>query len=304
MRAGLLGKLRKFFQQRGILEVETPILSRAGATDLHLSSFRLGEGPATRYLATSPEFPMKRLLAAGAGSIYQIARVFRQGEAGRHHNPEFTMLEWYRPGYSMQTLMQEVVDLIRSVEPEDQPFGEVLHISYRQAFLDALDLDPLKADTDLLRRVASERGIDIREPLDKNAWLDLLFESIISSNFPDRRLTFVYDYPASQAALARLKPQDQRVAERFELYLGAGELANGYCELTDASEQAKRFAADNEQRLQSGLDEVPVDRALLDALKEGLPYCSGVALGLDRLLIVLAGAEHIRDVIAFDWQRA
>ncbi len=309
-RAGLLASIRDFFRQAGVLEVETPACSRFGATDPAIESFTTrytGPGAAQggeRYLQTSPEFPMKRLLAAGSGPIYQLCRVFRNGELGRLHNPEFTLLEWYRPGFDHHALMDEVSGLIQSLSPD--PLSQE-RLSYAEAFQRHLRIDPHSASAGELRDCAIGEGIAGADslPLEgRDAWLDLLLSHLIEPHLGVGGMTFVYDYPASQAALARVHPGSPPVAERFELYMSGVELANGFHELTDAGEQRRRFQQDNQRRLAQGLPMVPVDEHLLAALEAGLPACAGVALGVDRLLMVLQRIPHIEEAIAFPQERA
>jgi lysyl-tRNA synthetase class 2 len=309
-RARLLGQVRRYFAAAGVLEVETPLLSFAGATDPALASLATRySGPAAPhgvalYLQTSPEHAMKRLLAADSGPIYQICRAFRDGERGRRHNPEFTLLEWYRPGFALSALIDEVVGLLHEVLPERLREERV---SYAQAFGRTLGLDPHRADAAALRAAATRAGVpgagELALPT-RDAWLDLLMTHCIEPGFDPRAITVVLDYPASQAALARVRPGDPPVAERFEVYAGGMELANGFHELTDAAEQRRRFAADNARRRAEGLPEMPVDARLLAALDAGLPDCSGVALGVDRLLMLAVGARDIADVLAFPLERA
>lgn len=303
-RAALLGKIRLFFSRHGILEVDTPLLCSAGITDPSIEPL-IVEGGASlsgpRFLQTSPEYAMKRLLAAGSGPIYQIARAFRDGEAGSRHNPEFTLLEWYRPGYDHSQLMTEVAELVCHCLG-DRPWRQ---ISYRELFVQTLGLDPFTATTRQLADTAREH-IDLGfSSGDRDLWLDLLMSHLVEPELEKMGMCFVYDYPASQAALSRVvQSGDVEVGQRFELYLDGMELANGYCELTDATEQERRFLADNEKRRELGRAERPLDTHLLAALAHGLPECSGVALGIDRLLMLLVGSADIREVIAFDWQRS
>lgn len=308
-RAGLLGRIRDFFREAGVLEVETPVCSRFGSTDPALQSLlSLYTGPGAPggqrlYLQTSPEFPMKRLLAAGSGPIYQICKVFRDGELGRRHNPEFTLLEWYRPGYDHHRLMGEVAELVNRVGKRSLP---VEKLSYREAFQRLLQLDPHTATLSELEAAALAREVPGSETLrlDRDGWLDLLLTHRVEPDLGRHGMTFLYDYPASQAALARLSPGNPPVAERFELYLGGIEIANGFHELGDVSEQKARFAADNRRRRELGLAIVAMDERLLESLDEGLPGCAGVALGIDRLLMYLQGCTEIRQVLAFDFSRA
>lgn len=304
-RAVLLARVRAFFAEAGVLEVDTPILSRAGASDPALNSFRARTGDGRLlYLHTSPEFPMKRLLAAGSGPIYQICKVFRDDERGRLHHPEFSLLEWYRPGWDEGRLMDEVAALVRLVL--ERPELPVERLSYRDLFRQRLNVDPWTASSDTLRARALEVGISGAESLEleRDAWLDLLLSHSLEPQLGRARLTFVQDYPPSQAALARVRPGDPPVAERFELYLEGVELANGFCELIDAEEQRARFLADLAIRESRGQHCPPLDERLLAALEAGLPECAGVALGLDRLLMLAIGAHHIDEVLAFPLERA
>ena len=308
LRARLLQRIRAFFLEREVLEVETPIMSSAAVTDPHIESYAINAPhlDKTRYLHTSPEFAMKRLLAAGCGSIYQICKVFRQGEAGRQHNPEFTMLEWYRLGFDHHRLMTEVDDLIRHLLEDYLNLVETQRLTYRDVFMQYVGLDPHIASIEELQAKATERGIDVTglNDVDKAPWLDLLMTHLIESHLPRNCPVFIYDYPASQAALARIRKDDPSVAERFELYVSGVELANGFHELTDAQEQRQRFIADNRTRNAAGLASMPIDENFLAALETGLPDCAGVALGFDRLVMLAAGAESISDVLAFDTERA
>jgi lysyl-tRNA synthetase class 2 len=307
-RAALLTRLRGFFAAAGVLEVETPILSRAATSDPALASLAsLWHGPGEArplHLHTSPELPMKRLLAAGSGAIYQICKVFRDGERGRLHHPEFTLLEWYRPGWDYRRLMVEVADLVRCALSE--PERPVEEIAYRDLFRERLGVDPWRADAAELARTAAARGIGGADglALERDGWLDLLLTHCLEPALGRSRLTFVYDYPPSQAALARRRDGAVPVAERFELYLEGVELANGFQELTDGDEQRRRFLADLEVRAAAGLAMSPLDEAFLDALAAGMPEAAGVALGVDRLLMCRLGARHIDEVLAFPIERA
>jgi lysyl-tRNA synthetase class 2 len=303
-RADLMQSVRDFFAQRAVLEVETPLLARAGVTDPHLTNAvtRLqGPGMAEAtdfYLQTSPEYAMKRLLAAGSGSIFQIARVVRDDEMGRHHNPEFTLLEWYREGFDEHQLMDEVDAFMQQMlqcETADR-------ISYQQLFMNYLKVDPLtreglaQLETQLR---AHNLGNIVDQITDTDTWLQLAMSHLIEPRIGIERPCFVYNFPASQAALARVSVEDPRVARRFELYFGGVELANGFYELTDAAAQAQRFDADNQARELLGKPRSPADTRLLAALGSGMPACAGVALGLDRLLMLKTGASHIDEVLAF-----
>lgn len=311
LRARLLGRVRDFFSRHGVLDVDTPILSTAGTTDPHLHSFRAGSlAPGSdcppHYLHTSPEFAMKRLLAAGSGSIYQICKVFRAGEAGRLHNPEFTMIEWYRVGMGYQTLMDEVAALVTEMLVGLRRLAPAERLSYRDAFLHHTGLDPHRASARDFRGVAEARGVSVSGLAgdDRDAWRDLLLTHFVEPHLGRGRLTFLYDYPASAAALARIRAEDPPVAERFELYLDGIELANGFQELTDAAEQRGRFERDRTARRELGLADIPMDERLVAALAHGLPECSGVALGFDRLVMLAAEAATISEVLAFPSDRA
>jgi len=285
------------------MEVETPILSAAAITDPHIESFATrytGPGHADGmplYLHTSPEFPMKRLLAAGAGPIYQLCKVFRQGEAGRRHNPEFTLLEWYRPAFDHHALMEEVAELVCPLLGLDGK--TVAKLSYREAFLQHAAIDPLEAPLAALQERARALGIGGFEgEAERDVWLDLILTHAVEPQLGRDGLCFVHDYPASQAALARLSPSDSRVAERFELYYQGVELANGFHELADSDEQRKRFEAELATRKGLGMEVVPMDERLLGAL-EVFPDCAGVALGVDRLVMLAVGAASLAEVMAF-----
>ncbi len=313
LRAELLAQIRAFFAARGVLEVETPALSAAAITDPHLASFNTCySGPGSQhgrplYLHTSPEFAMKRLLAAGSGCIYQIARVFRDGEAGSRHNPEFTLLEWYRVGFDHHRLMDEVAELVGMLLAGRLALAEPERLSYRQIFQHHLNLDPHRATVADLAACAETRNVSIPTgmPLDDpDPWLDLLLTHCVEPRLGSGRLTFVHDYPASQAALARLRPDDPPVGERFELYINGIELANGFHELGDTVEQRHRFAQENAARRAAGLPIMPMDEHLLAALEFGLPDCAGVALGFDRLVMLATRKTSLAEVLAFPLDRA
>lgn len=307
-RAQVLAGIRAFFAERQVLEVDTPTLAAAGGTDVHLQNFTTrfvgpgyGEGLAL-YLQTSPEFHMKRMLAAGYGAIYQMAKAYRNEEAGRLHNPEFTMLEWYRPGFDHFQLMDEMADLLQRILTVTTPS----RLTYQQAFIAHLGACPLSASMNELRVVGQGLGADdlvATEP-DRDTLLQLLFALGVEPEIGQDTPCFIYDFPASQAALARINPQDTRVAERFEVYFKGIELANGFHELTDAHEQRQRFEKDNQVRRERGLMERPIDEYLLAALEQGLPPCAGVALGVDRLIMLSLGAVSLEQVLAFPVSRA
>jgi lysyl-tRNA synthetase class 2 len=308
-RAELLGSIRAFFAERGVMEVETPLLSACGATDPHLDSFcthYTGPGIVTdrvAYLQTSPEFAMKRLLAAGSGPIYQICKAFRNGESGRYHNPEFTMLEWYRPGFDYRNLMAEVDDLLRAVL-NSRPAA---FLSYAEVFKQHLQLDPHTASTAQLRACAASHGVIASDSLgaDRDTWLTLLWTHLIEPRLGSGgHPLFVFDYPVSQAMLARIRPGSPAVAERFEVYIDGVELANGFQELQDSVEQRRRFEENCRLRREGGMLAMSMDERLLAALAHGLPLCSGVALGLDRLLMLKVEAGDLREVLAFPFDSA
>ena len=299
-RAELYTQLRAFFRVRGVLEVETPILSAAGATDPYLSSLKTA--PAGHYLQTSPEFAMKRLLAAGSGPIYQICKTFRADEAGDRHNPEFTMLEWYRPAFKLDALLQEISELVSELCA--LPAAETL--SYKQAFIQYCGFNPFKvSDSELFERIKLD-GAYQGKTLERDACLDLLLSQYVEPNLGIHRPCFLIDYPASQASLAKVKRDEDgdTVAARAELYIRGIEIANAYDELTDPKEQRLRFLKDNEKREALGMPQVTIDDHLLRAMEQGLPRCAGVALGIDRLLMIKLGLSNIKHVLSFSHERA
>ena len=305
LRAEMLAKLRQFFAARGVMEVDTPALSRAGATDRHIHSFRVEDGlKGHLYLHTSPEFPMKRLLAAGSGDIWQLCKVFRSGEAGRMHNPEFSMLEWYRLGMDHHALMAEVAELVAALLPAMQRPPEKL--SYGDAFQKYAGFDVFNAGKqDCIAALTRDgRQVPAAGELDYDGWLDMVAGDLVYPALGKGGLTFIYHYPASQAALARIRPREPPLAERFEAFIDGVELVNGFHELADAAEQRRRFLADRTYRAALGLMDVPMDEHLLSALGQGLPDCAGVALGFDRLVMIAAGARSIDEVTAFPSSRA
>ena len=309
LRAQLLARVRGFFAERGVMEVDTPVLSNAAVTDPHLHSFVTTVSATGRvlYLQTSPEFLMKRLLAAGSGCIYQIAKVFRSGECGRLHNPEFSLLEWYRLGFDTSRLMAEVAELVTALLRDRLSWQAPEYLSYGAAFERYLGLDPHTASVAELAACTETQALQAppgMPPDDPNPWLDLLLSHCIEPRLGQGRLSFIYDYPATQAALARIRPGQPPVAERFELYLNGIELANGFHELSDSVEQRRRFECDNRLRAERQLPPMPVDERLLAALESGLPDCAGVALGFDRLLMIAAGKTCLQDVLSFPFERA
>jgi lysyl-tRNA synthetase class 2 len=311
LRAELLGRVRAFFSERGFLEVETPILSADTVVDRHLDPFSvtLDDAPprsaAARplWLQTSPEFCMKRLLAAGGEAIYQVTRAFRQGELGPLHNPEFTIVEWYRVGDGMAEGIELLDELCQALLAR----GPAERISYRAAFERHLGVNPHTADTQALAEAAARHGVEAPASLgeeDRDGWLDLLLAERVGPGLGQQRPVIVYDYPASQAALARVRPGETPLAERFELFASGIELANGYHELLDADELRRRNAANNALRGADGKRALPEESRLLAAMEAGLPACTGVALGFDRVVMLAAGAKSLDEVIAFPFDRA
>jgi len=327
IRADLLKKIRLFFQERKVLEVETPYLSAAATTDPYIDSFvisghtdSLPDSTSTditstdstvarnfHYLHTSPEMPMKRLLAAGSGSIYQLCKVFRRGEQGHFHNAEFTMLEWYRPGMAYKQLMDELGQLVLSVLPENLNINLIEYITYRDAFISQVQVDPFTASTEELIKCAANAGLGSvvgLSPNDHDDWLSLLLTHCIEPHLGENKLTFIFDFPASQASLSCIRADNPPVAERFELYINSVELANGFQELTNSDIQRTRFQQDLQIRRNKSLTQVPVDNQMLNALAHGIPECSGVALGVDRLLMIMCGATSIEQVLSFAFEQA
>ncbi len=301
LRARLLAATRAFFAARGLLEVETPMLVNAPVTDVNLHSATAQPG-VPGYLATSPEYAMKRLLAAGSGDIFQVCKVVRAGERGRLHNPEFTMIEWYRAGAGLEQIALETAELVNTLRTEAGAQARpVQRLAYRDAFQQALGCDPLLAPLETLHAALQPLGLAAAtwDALTRDECLDLLVGARIGPTLGLDSLCVLERYPASQAALARLDPDDPRVALRFELYADGVELANGFEELADPHEQRARFAADNAERARRGLSVLPVDERLLAALTHGLPPCAGVAVGFDRVLMTALGATHIDAVLAF-----
>jgi lysyl-tRNA synthetase class 2 len=308
LRAELYALIRKFFADRAVVEVETPILSEGGNTEPNIDSFsttfsgHAGAGSRERWMRTSPEHAMKRLLALDVGDCYELGRVFRNGEVGRRHNPEFTMLEWYRVGWDHRRLIAETVDLVRGALGLVGREARVVDCTYRDLFRVELGVDPLSDPIDALRKPLAKVRID-DAGLSRDDWLDLLLTHKLQPEFPRDRITVIRDFPATQSALARIRDDDPPVAERFEAFLGPYELANGYHELTDATEQRARFERDNARRRARGQREMPIDERLLASLAE-MPACAGVALGIERLLMCLANTDDIADVIAFPFADA
>ena len=303
-RATMYAQIRQFFAARDVLEVETPVLSQAGVTDVHLASVQaqrhVNGQKQTHYLQTSPEFAMKRLLASGSGSIYQICKVFRDDEHGRKHNSEFTMLEWYRPGFSLKDLMFEVTDLLN--ETLKQRFGEVRPtiLSYKHAFMDRLDLNPLQASLQDLKDCCRRVGLSLDLGEDRLGYIDLLFSHYVEPSLGFDTPVFLTDFPPEMASLAKTRVDEdgELVAARFELYIKGLELANAYDELIDADVLRRRFEADNAERAKLGLHVMPIDEYLLAALPH-MSECAGIALGIDRLLMVATNQLKLEKVISF-----
>ena len=311
LRAALLARARSFFAARGLLEVDTPIVVNAPVTDVHIHTARVTlEAVAAQqaarpayFLHTSPEYAMKRLLAAGAGDIYQICHVVRALERGRLHNAEFTLIEWYRAGFTLDALMGEVEALVRELLGARGAAGGCERVTYREAFLRQLALDPFTATLEELAAGARQAGFE-DAAAGRDELLEVLMGTVIGPRLGRHGLTFVHGYPATQAALAQLDPADPRAAQRFELYCDGVELANGFHELACAREQRSRFEHDIEERRRLGLADSALDERLLAALEAGLPDCCGVALGFDRTLMLAAGAESIDTVLPFPLERA
>lgn len=306
-RAQFMETLRQFFAEREVLEVQTPLMSQAGNTDVFVPSISTNvtvqDKPQTHYLHTSPEFAMKRMLAAWQVAMYQICSVFRDNEVSGRHNSEFTMLEWYRPGFSLEALANELSDLLTAVYGQPQ---KLTHYSYSQAFLDHVGLHPLTASLEAIIAVATEHGfggLELGE--DRQGWLDVLFSHLVEPNLGHDMPTLITDYPPATAALAKVETDEQgnEVAKRFELYINGIEIANAYDELADGAALQARFEADNKERASRGLPIMPIDKHLVAACDD-LPACSGIALGVDRLLMVVTGAKKIDEVIGFGIGRA
>lgn len=301
-RANIIKKIREFFAAKNVLEVETPLLNKATVTDLHLHSLITScsvpgfADPQTLYLQTSPEFAMKRLLAAGSGAIYQICKAFRNEEAGARHNAEFTMLEWYQPGFDHHDLMAEIDELLQLILGTKQSD----RITYRDVFIKYCDIDPFTITETKLQQALIDHNIEvIGDALSKDNYLNLLITHVIEPQLGFDVPTFIYDYPVSQAMLAKIRNDKLPVTERFEVYVKGVELASGYHELCDPNEQLARFGKDIENRKAANLPIPQIDHDLIAALRAGMPECAGVALGLDRLIMLAIKAESIADVIAF-----
>ena len=300
-------QIREFFHERNVLEVETPILSSAGNTDVNIESFTsesINRDFPKSYLRTSPEFPLKRLLCSGSGDIFELGKVFRKGETSKTHNVEFTMLEWYRIGFNYLQLMDEVNELLISLM---QDFGlsepQIQNLTFNQCFEDYLEINLSEISTTQLNQICRQHNYDGSE-LNRDEALDFLFSMQIQPRFPREKIINVTQFPASQAALSMINPEDNNTSLRFETYFNGYELANGYQELTDAVEQEKRFNLDNAKRKNAGWNEVRMDKNLLTAMQHGMPDCSGVALGVDRLLMLLLDRKQIDEVLSFHSKNA
>lgn len=291
-RAHLYARVREFFKARDVLEVETPAIHHTTATDPHIDSVKVTCNGRSQFLHTSPEYAMKGLLARLGCDIYQLCRVFRDGESGRFHDVEFTMLEWYRLHWSYRDLMQEVDALVRQLLGERLPLQASRFVSYQEVFGQYCGLDPWSAGREDYRRACRQAGLSLPAQWSVDAYQALLLDHVIATRLPRDCLIFVHDFPPAQASLARIN--DRQRAERFELYAGGLELANGYQELVDANEQQRRFEADNRKRKALGKEVLKADPALIEALERGLPDCAGVAVGMDRVLMLATGVDDIR----------
>ncbi|MEO8307155.1 MAG: EF-P lysine aminoacylase EpmA [Pseudomonadota bacterium] len=302
-RAAMLQGVREFFHERSVLEVETPVVLSHGVTDPQIASLQVVQP--TRFLHTSPEYPMKRLLAAGSGDIYQVCHTFRAGERSRTHNPEFTMVEWYRTGFDLQQIMEETAALVATLLPSRLPLA-FEYLTYNDAFRRELHCDALEVSTQQLAALCLQHGLAGQSlaTATRDDLLDFLVATRVGPRLGDGCVTCLHHYPASQAALARLDATDPRTALRFEVYVQGLELANGFVELADAAEQSTRFDADRKQRAARGLPDIEPDPALIAALESGLPACAGVALGFDRMVMLATGATRIDEVMAFCWEHA
>lgn len=303
LRASMLDRARRFFRSRGVLEVETPALSRAAVSDPHIESIAASlslDRHNAYYLHTSPEYCMKRLLCAGYPDIFQICKVFRDNEAGRFHQPEFTMIEWYRLNFDLDGMINDTLEFVADIFDDERLQPAPLYLSYRDAFLQFAGCDPFTCDVATLSGIAgADAALRASIGDDLDAWLDLVLGEKVVPQFAADKLTVLFHYPLSQAAMARPSQADANTAERFEVFLGQHELANGYVELTDAGEQVRRFSRDQLQRKTRGQAQRPLDNAFLAAIGNGLPQCAGVATGFDRLLMIRAGSDDIRQVQTF-----
>ncbi len=309
LRATVLGEIRAFFYAQDVMEVETPVLGEFVGTDPYLDYFTAQYTATNKrfYMQSSPELAMKRLLAAGSGSIYQIGKAFRNGESGRYHNPEFTILEWYRVGFNLQQLMDDIELLFSQLLPVTSFSTPVERVSYLAIFAKYTKLDALVFDRLAYQSVAVSHGLPEAQGLcttDHAAWLDFLFSHIVQQQMAGQGVQMVYDYPACLPSLARLKPDNALIAERVEVFIGGVEIGNGFFELADEGEQSMRFTKDIKVRHANGSACIAKDQRFLAALQHGLPDCAGVAIGIDRLLMVISQQIHINDVLAFPIENA
>jgi len=296
----MLQRARQFFEERAILEVETPALGANATMDANIASVAATVSTRPAFLSTSPEYHMKRLLAAGYPDIYQVSRVYRDGEFGRCHLPEFTMAEWYRLGFNLGNMIKESVEFIAQMLGDRSYAQQSDSIRYTTAFENALGIDPLQASIGAIaEKLDADEDLVTMLGNDRDAWLDLAMASNVAPTFSRKKLTVIHHYPASQAALAQQCPDDATLADRFEIFFGSLELANGFVELTDASEQKKRFETDQAIRKKKNLTIHAIDKNFMAALEYGLPPCAGVAIGLDRLLMIRCDSDDIHDVTTF-----
>jgi len=306
-----MGAIRKFFEDREFIHVETPLLSRDTVVDRYIDPVTVGESKVLQsshqdkhfFLQTSPEFAMKRLLASGASAIYQVCKAFRKGESGRRHNPEFTMLEWYRVGDDLKAGMELLADFAKPFLGAEQ----IDFVTYRDAFVKHAAIDPFTASIEALAKVCADNDVDATcfiGDRNRDVWLNLIVSEIVEPKLGVKNPEIIYDWPESQAALAKVRLEEFGYAERFELYANGIELANGYHELLDPDELLRRNEKVNQRRTTDGRDQLPSQSELLEAMQFGLPACSGVALGVDRLLMTILGLDSIEEVIAFPIDRA
>lgn len=301
LRARLLASARDFFNRRDVLEVETPVLAKYAVTEPNIESLTAHFSKQTYYLQTSPEYFMKRLLAAGAPDIYQIGKVFRAGESGQNHNPEFTLVEWYRHQFGLQEMMAETVEFICALFSQPSDSIQISYLSYFESMQQAVNLDIKQCSHAEVQSVAHEFGLQTNTSLNLDQLYDFVFSSVVMPALNPAVITVIYHFPASQASLAQLCPHDSSLADRFEVFYQGKELANGFVELTNVDEQLTRFKRDQQLRNQLGLDVVEIDEKFIAALNHGLPACAGVAVGLDRIAMIATKSKSIRDVISFAW---
>ena len=283
------------------MEVETPLLGSYTVTESNIESFSLRVGSDTRYLQTSPEYAMKRLLSSGSGDIYQICKSFRAKESGVNHNPEFSLVEWYRLDFDLQQIMQETVLFISELLSNS---SDAIYVSYSDATREVFGTSMLEMSESQIQTIAAQHGMNAPESLSLTQLQDFTFANIVAPTFAKNKLTVVFHYPALQASLAKLSDDNPGLAQRFEIFYGDLELANGFVELTDADEQLARFKTDQENRMRNGLPRIEVDQRLITAMKHGLPSCAGVAVGFDRIVMLVTNAECLREVVSFDWESA